>query len=94
MSEIKLKPCPFCGSEKLKIDMKSKAKRYYGSGMLYNYTATVRCNVCHARGCTESGFVRPRKYVAENDWLKDEISIDELKQRAIKAWNTRKGGAE
>lgn len=90
MSEIKLLPCPFCSSTKLKIEKKNGKKRYYGSGMLYNYTASVRCNICHARGGTVSGFVRLRKFVDENDWLKDEISIEELEIRAIQSWNTRK----
>ena len=91
MSEIKLLPCPFCGGEKTKIEMKKSAKRYYGNGsLLENYTATMRCNICHARGSTVSGWVRSRKFVPEDEWLKDEISIEELHESAIKAWNTRK----
>lgn len=85
-----LKVCPFCESDKLKIDMKKKGTRYFGIGQLENYTASVRCNVCHARGGAVSGFVRNRRFVDKNDWLKDEISIEELQRRAIEAWNTRK----
>lgn len=36
-----LKPCPFCGSDKLKIDNRKG-------------TYSIRCNRCHARGCTSS----------------------------------------
>lgn len=85
-----LKPCPFCESDKLKIDMKKKVTRYFGIGQLENYTASVRCNVCHARGGAVSGFVRNRRFVDKDDWLKDEISIEELERRAVEKWNTRK----
>lgn len=82
--------CPFCESDKLKIDMKKKGTRYFGIGQLENYTASVRCNVCHARGGAVSGFVRNRRFVDKDDWLKDEISIEELERRAVEKWNTRK----
>ena len=85
-----MKICPFCESDKLKIDMKKKGTRYFGIGQLENYTASVRCNVCHARGGAVSGFVRNRRFVDKDDWLKDEISIEELKRRAVEKWNTRK----
>lgn len=85
-----MKICPFCGSDKLKIDMKKKGTRYFGIGQLENYTASVRCNVCHARGGAVSGFVRNRRFVDKDDWLKDEISIEELERRAVEKWNTRK----
>ena len=89
-----LKKCPFCGSDKLKIEKKKTQTRYYGIGSLENYTASVRCNVCHARGGTTSGFVRNRRFVEENNWLKDEISIEELDRRAIELWNNRADVAE
>ena len=88
MADLKL--CPFCESDKLKIDMKKKGTRYFGIGQLENYTASVRCNVCHARGGAVSGFVRNRRFVDKDDWLKDEISIEELESRAVEKWNTRK----
>ena len=40
-----LRPCPFCGSDKLKI--KKKATKRNG---MKTYVVSVRCNVCHARG--------------------------------------------
>lgn len=85
-----MKICPFCESDKLKIDMKKKGTRYFGIGQLENYTASVRCNVCHARGGAVSGFVRNRRFIDKDDWLKDEISIEELERRAVEKWNTRK----
>lgn len=48
MSE-KLKPCPFCGSTRLRIKPK---KRKAGLGMEIATTYSVRCNVCKARGGT------------------------------------------
>lgn len=88
MADLKL--CPFCESDKLKIEMKKKGTRYFGIAQLENYTASVRCNACHARGGTVSGYVRNRRFVEAADWLKDEISIEELERRAIESWNTRK----
>lgn len=85
-----LRICPFCESDKLKIDMKKKGTRYFGIGQLEYYTASVRCNVCHARGGAVSGFVRNRRFVDKDDWLKDEISIEELERGAVEKWNTRK----
>lgn len=91
MSEVKGIRCPFCGNLKLKIEMKKKKERYYGEGkILENYTATVRCNCCHARGSTVSGWVRNRKFVDEKEWLEDEIDVSELHRKAVEAWNSRK----
>lgn len=92
MSEIKLKPCPFCGGLKLRIEMKKKHTRHYFNGkMLENYTTSVRCNICHARGSAVSGWVINRKYVDENEWLEDEIEIGKLQAMASEAWNRRDG---
>ena len=41
IEEKKLKPCPFCGYDKLKLDKKQRNS---------NITYSVRCNRCHARG--------------------------------------------
>lgn len=54
MNETKLKPCPFCGSTKLKIDKKSKLVNYRHVAI---FTVSVRCSCCHARGGTVSGEV-------------------------------------
>ena len=48
-----LKPCPFCGSDKLKIDSKSGRIHYYekdGMNPWQNVVYSIRCNCCHARG--------------------------------------------
>lgn len=91
MSEIKAIHCPFCKGTKMRIEMKKKGERYYGEGkILENYTATVRCNCCHARGSTVSGWVRNRKFVDEKEWLENEIDVSELHKKAVEVWNTRK----
>ena len=88
MSEIK--NCPFCSSNKLKVEKKKRSTRYHINGNLDNYTASVRCNVCHARGPAVSGWVRNRRFVNENEWLPDEMYVEELGHLAIEAWNSRK----
>lgn len=59
-----LKPCPFCGSDKLKLDSVSKYKFQRG----YVYTLSVRCNKCHARGGTASGDVLGARERAIFNW--------------------------
>ena len=58
MSE--LKPCPFCGSNKVKL-VKKKTK-YKGHNA---YVASVRCNCCHARGGTVTNLTVP--YAVKED---------------------------
>lgn len=41
IEDKELKPCPFCGWDKLKLDKKQRNS---------NVTYSVRCNRCHARG--------------------------------------------
>lgn len=41
IEDKELKPCPFCGYDKLKLDQKMRGS---------NITYSVRCNRCHARG--------------------------------------------
>lgn len=74
MTEIKLKPCPFCGSDKLKVDSKRT----------FNYSTrrcsvSVRCMKCHARGSTVGIDMPTDKY--------NEREICE--SAAIEAWNRR-----
>ena len=79
MTEIKLKPCPFCGRDKLKVDSKRT----------FNYS-TRRCSVsvccmkCHARGSTVGIDMPTDKY--------NEREICE--SAAIEAWNRRANNAE
>ena len=89
MAEVKLKPCPFCGSEKLKIDKKSTLHGHIaGMWRVENHTYSVRCNVCHARGGAVGGKVMPFK-PQDFDFSQICTSSEELKERAIQAWNRR-----
>lgn len=63
-NEKELKPCPFCGSNSLKIESKHSAK----GDNEKTYTATVRCNKCHARGGTAS-------YTARIETLKRAVDL-------------------
>lgn len=70
---MEIKPCPFCGNVKLKVESKHHGTHYYTG----THSASVRCSKCHARGPTASCKVEPGKYHA------DEAS----EQRAIELWN-------
>lgn len=60
-----LKPCPFCGSDKLKVDNRKG-------------TYSIRCNRCHARGCTSSIW-------SDNTTISEEDAIN----KAVELWNRR-----
>lgn len=67
-----LKPCPFCGSTKLKIDQKSSSNTKWNNETHRCdklVVVTVRCNKCHTRGPTTSMYAgwydRPTKTLAE-----------------------------
>ena len=91
MSETKLKPCPFCGSTKIKVDKKSTLHGHIaGMWRVENHTYSVRCNVCHARGGAVGGKVIPYKPITEEfDFSKLCTTAEELKIKAIEAWNRR-----
>lgn len=79
----KLKPCPFCGSTKLKVDKKSKSVHYRHISI---YTVSVRCSCCHARGGTVSGEV----WDGVSKPISDKITnYEALKLIAIETWNGR-----
>ena len=89
----KLKPCPFCGSDKLKIESSSSKYRDrptdIGGWVLYrHYIMSVRCNVCYARGCTVSGDV-----VIDTRYgdlvLAGYTTVEKIKEETIEAWNRR-----
>lgn len=84
MSE--LKPCPFCGSTKLKIDSKCKYISYRKVDYL---TASVRCNVCHARGGTASG--ECGNYLFGIPKSEKLTTREEIEKQAISEWNRRVG---
>ena len=89
----KLKPCPFCGSNKLKIESSSSKCRDRRSDIcqwvLYrHYIMSVRCNVCYARGCTVSGdvVIDPRY---GDLVLAGYTTVEKIEERTIEAWNKR-----
>ena len=88
-----LKPCPFCGSKKLKTERKSKRVGHAGADYMVEYhTFSVRCNMCHGRGGTVGGKVILGFYARYGYEFKypDWATHDELlKQEAIEAWNRR-----
>lgn len=89
----KLKPCPFCGSKKIKIDSKSVKTGYNGVGdIIYRATYSARCNRCHARGGAVGGKVlslenypRDIRYALPS-WA---TIWEKLKAEAVEAWNRR-----
>ena len=75
--------CPFCGSNKTNVDFKS-VNNHNG----YHITASVRCNVCHARGGTVGGYVSVKSYALNRDKI-TIVTKEELKEQAIAKWNRR-----
>ena len=85
-----LKPCPFCGGTKLKIERKSRLAGWNGLDMRVDmHTYSVRCNTCHARGGAVGG------RVINDPWtlcapLPGWATTDKaLEAKAIEAWNRR-----
>lgn len=68
-----LKPCPFCGSNKLKL-VKKKTK-YKGKTA---YVASIRCNCCNGRGGTVLNLTIP--YAVKEDV--ERRAIDRWNRRA------------
>lgn len=77
-----LKPCPFCGKTKFKIDSKKSTSCNWSSEkqkMEYLHVVTVRCNCCHTRGPTVSVYLENGHY-----------NVTELLQsEAADVWNRR-----
>ena len=84
-----MKPCPFCGGTKLKLDKKSKLAGYNGIGVrIDRLTYSVRCNTCYARGGAVGGNVS--QYVKDPSRLPSDLTTTwELKEKAINLWNSR-----
>lgn len=90
MSEYMLKPCPFCGSKKLKIEVKNSGSKWVnGLGERVNRKIfTVRCNSCFTRGGTSGGLVAPNISPKANIAHMIDREVD-LKERAVELWNRR-----
>ena len=90
MSE--LLPCPFCGSDSLKIESKTTKVGWTGiEARVESKTFSVRCNKCHSRG----GAVGGKVIVSRLDAYKNNMPCwtttkEDLKGKAIDLWNTRK----
>ncbi len=75
---MELLKCPFCWSDKLKVEHKNKFKDINRNYIRISFS--VRCNSCHARG----GIVtRDIQYDNQAD------AISEAKNKAIEKWNMR-----
>lgn len=89
INNIELKRCPFCGSEKLKIETKSGRLNHYeknGMKVWQNVKYSVRCNSCHARGGTASVDIsRGYDVLLEEQRAKER----ETENNAIAKWNER-----
>ena len=69
-----LMPCPFCGGTSLKVDTKTSYHQRLG----YRYTASVRCNKCHARGPTTiSNFYESEEQAIIN-WNYRQLDVEGL----------------
>ena len=85
-----LKPCPFCGGTKLKIERKSRLAGWNGLDMRVEmHTFSVRCNTCHARGGAVGGRVMNDSRTRGHQ-LPDWATTDKtLEAKAAEAWNRR-----
>lgn len=85
-----LKPCPFCGGTKLKVERKSRLAGWNGLDMRVEmHTYSFRCNTCHARGGAVGGRVMndPWTRCAQlPDWATTDKALE---AKAIEAWNRR-----
>ena len=87
MEHNELKPCPFCGSDKVKVEGKNKKSLSYEG--LEHRTYAVRCNKCHSRGGTASGHIRNHFYHLTERGKELMESESEIRKRAIENWNRR-----
>ena len=88
MQNDKLLPCPFCGSDKLKMDSKNGRIHYHekdGMKAWQNVVYSVRCNKCHARGGTVSADLPTMGILGDYKIKRDKVIED-----CINKWNTRK----
>ena len=86
----RMRSCPFCGSDKLKLMRNADRAGFNGLDIpVYNVGFYVRCTVCNARGGRVSGKVLaydPPAGVALPGWASRE---EDLEWSAVDAWNMR-----
>ena len=87
-----LKPCPFCGSTKLKLERKSTLAGWNGlDWRVERHTWSVRCNSCFSRG----GAVGGRVCAQDREHIIPWATTDEaLSEQAVALWNRRVDDAE
>lgn len=91
MNDRELKPCPFCGKTKLKLESKSVHAGWTGiDARVERETYSVRCNVCHARGGTVGGkVIKSQLHIYQDRMPTWATTSEALKEEAIEVWNRR-----
>lgn len=77
MPEIKLKPCPFCGSTDIRLSIKRAKYPYWYSAMY--------CNSCHCYGARTRFVIEKEGYISERE-IKASTNAESM---AVDAWNRR-----
>lgn len=78
-----LKPCPFCGSNELIIDVSGAIQR---KRKVIEYTAYVECAQCFAKG---GAVMEELKIHLFGGNIEFDTIDEKFKERAIEAWNKR-----
>ena len=87
--DIRIAPCPFCGSESVKVE--GTAKRWGENGLgqrIDRLQFCVRCNKCHARGPVASGLHLYASISGDDlpEWHKGRAV---LCLEAVRSWNQK-----
>lgn len=92
MSKKEVKSCPYCGSNKYKIE----SKRVLDGYLLDTYrvirkTFSVRCNACFARGGAVGGKVIEsyEHFISEHELPEWATTEEQLEEKAVEKWNRR-----
>ncbi len=75
----KLKPCPFCGSDSIKVASKKIELRQNEQTRQHRHMFYATCNKCHSRG-------KPIR----TGWLSFNSQTLTYTEEAIQVWNKRK----
>lgn len=86
MSE--LKPCPFCGGKGhlSQREIRFIGQNYYGAKKIYCGVQVI-CGRCHARG----GLATDTVVFGSYDYESEHATLASMNERAVDAWNQRKG---